>query len=824
MIKQIGKKIICGPLSPIASLAFDFISSYLPEQGINSFDTDFINYIVLHKKDNSDDTKIVYVTTKPSYGYFYEDGNSLSEIKVFDKEEELKNSIINDAEFEEYDTSILEEMSVEQASTLYSSDLNNDGSVSNQEIGKKVIKVTLKDYKGKDWDYYLDNRESILDRDVRYLNSTYTSDFLTKKAIDGTISEFEPYAENTDNGEIIRMSDSLSLTNEDIANFVPSSDKFLKEDDAKYLYEYQGSLPQFDSNIFVVKEIVLENVVTSIATSDINLLNYPACFVEAGNKSGDVAKGAIYGDIYDCVEYIEKNCDSNKDYNIYIGKECVIDKNLTLPKNVKIKISYDVSEKAEFPIAQGSNRIANKTGIAANPNKDAVPGHLTITNGATLTPTFEGYTLDSSGKTQDWAHGNDAAITVFSKFYAQKAGNPVTYTSAGILTIDEGSSIVINNNVWMRAFGLIEGEGDIIVNNGGRLMQQISSFDWMADYYYDPGEKIFITQKFSLDNVYCDVHFKKNASFVLWLAMKTEYDNFCNTGRTTDAYITLLGDKDASGYTCGKSSSGNGIMKQSLFGISSNKESDEIIYSRKENEVDLNLYNDFNDFSLLNSKRNYKTIFDFNCDVGLGDLKISSASIEDYWFPVYNMDLNFNGSANLIHEGRLNSWGLMIKVLPGSSVSINDLATFNCDRIVTYNASDYCNFVDSFVEAEIKRWALFGYTTKKTYDLFLTDKMVNINKNAPDAYVRINEVSNKNEDTSIEEFACNIIKGENLYDISNEELIDIIKKKAKKTTCSPKEIKQLKESIVKDIVNGSPTSAEIECEYYTVNRELTISN
>ena len=28
MIKQIGKKIICGPLSPIASLAFDFISSY----------------------------------------------------------------------------------------------------------------------------------------------------------------------------------------------------------------------------------------------------------------------------------------------------------------------------------------------------------------------------------------------------------------------------------------------------------------------------------------------------------------------------------------------------------------------------------------------------------------------------------------------------------------------------------------------------------------------------------------------------------------------------------------------------------------------------
>lgn len=28
MINQLGKKIICGPLSPIASLAFDFISSY----------------------------------------------------------------------------------------------------------------------------------------------------------------------------------------------------------------------------------------------------------------------------------------------------------------------------------------------------------------------------------------------------------------------------------------------------------------------------------------------------------------------------------------------------------------------------------------------------------------------------------------------------------------------------------------------------------------------------------------------------------------------------------------------------------------------------
>lgn len=29
MIKQPGKKIICGPLSPMASIAFDIISSYV---------------------------------------------------------------------------------------------------------------------------------------------------------------------------------------------------------------------------------------------------------------------------------------------------------------------------------------------------------------------------------------------------------------------------------------------------------------------------------------------------------------------------------------------------------------------------------------------------------------------------------------------------------------------------------------------------------------------------------------------------------------------------------------------------------------------------
>ena len=94
-------------------------------------------------------------------------------------------------------------------------------------------------------------------------------------------------------------------------------------------------------------------------------------------------------------------------------------------------------------------------------------------------------------------------------------------------------------------------------------------------------------------------------------------------------------------------------------------------------------------------------IIDFNCDVVLGDLGFFSDSIKDlsfligididmggFYFPLYNVDYNFNKTANLTNS----SFDLKMKVLPGSSIFINDLSNFNCGAIVAYGKDDFNHY------------------------------------------------------------------------------------------------------------------------------------
>lgn len=788
--------------------AYDFISSYLPEQGINSFDTDFINYIVLHKKDNSDDTKIVYVTTKPSYGYFYEDGNSLSEIKVFDKEEELKNSIVNDAEFKEYDTSILEEMSVEQASTLYSSDLDNDGVIKGEEVARKAIRITLKGYdNGKDVQYYLKNGESLAECDTRYLNGQDTTKFVSTGALVGnSISPFVPYATDANTNEKFILTDNIYISVDDLANFVVSDDTFVETSEAIKIYpDLFGTIKQFDENLYIFKDIVLNDVKTSIASSEVNLFNFPA----AVNLYGKSERK--FGEFVDCINYVKQSGITN-DFDIYIGKECVIDESIEIPENVRVKISYDVTK---FPIHEGANRIKNEGIITKS---SSTPGHLIIKNNATITPKFTGYLNNDneSDENTEFAYYNQAAITVFSNFYSQKAGSPIIYKSAGHLTIEEGSKIILQNNVWMRAFGLIDGDGLIYAENGSYIMQHISSYDWLADYYYDVGDGIFPTQKFTFDNIHCNVELKKNASFIAWLAMQTEYDiwNPENNNRTTDAYFTYIGNisKDADYSICGEGD-GKEIPYRALFGIGSSNNEDSILISRDSNSLKTNLYDEYYDIHELNALRDDKLIINFNGDIGVGNLKISKAEIKDYWFPLYNTELHFNKSVNFkgtYKEGiiftRRNDFDLKIKILPGSAIYLKDLCGAVGGDIVSYDTFDY--FEDSNVNGVLS----FRFISKHPYNYNLSKEQVSINKEVPAGYLYIESISDANNLSAdkINTLACKIFVSENLKDTYKNELTSIIISKANNTSSETKELISVTKTSLDVGITVSITTAKLD--------------
>lgn len=671
--------------------AYDFISSYLPEQGINSFDTDFINYIVLHKKDNSDDTKIVYVTTKPSYGYFYEDGNSLSEIKVFDKEEELKNSIINDAEFEEYDTSILEEMSVEQASTLYSSDLNNDGSVSNQEIGKKVIKVTF-NYDGKDYLYYLNNGESIYECDIRYLNGS-DSIFVSKEILNNTVTPFDPYGIDEDGGKIL-FKQKINFTGDELANFVPSGENFVSYEKRDKLYpDIEGSNFNIDTNVYVLKDIVLTNL--KVDQPSVDLLNYESCYI----KEGGASSTAVYGDFAAVINDIKlKDPSKTNVYNIYIGQNCIIDEDVTLEDNVKIKIPYNVKSMT----TKNTNLASNKTETLTQTKKASyTPGHLTITNGSTLTVTHKGNTPLNA-----YAHSSDGALCVYGEYYPGRAGTPFVYTNVGRLTIDTGSKIILEDDVWFRATGLVDGKGEIVGRTNSKILQQVTAFDWLSTNYYvvsdqannkwlweDRNTDIFPIQKFVFNNIFCDVTLYKDSSYIAWIPLKWESDY--GDWSTRDIYFSLIGDINSNIDSGEKDQA---IKFQSLFGT---KDDGTITISREDSALNSDASRKNDSFNEINYLRHKKMIIDFNCDVVLGDLGFFSDSIKDlsfligididmggFYFPLYNVDYNFNKTANLTNS----SFDLKMKVLPGSSIFINDLSNFNCGAIVAYGKDDFNHY------------------------------------------------------------------------------------------------------------------------------------
>lgn len=696
--------------------AYNFISSYLPSQGITNRDTDLINYIVLKRKTNNDDLlsksslsnnivsdeKIVYVTTKPSYGYFIEEdvmsGDRLENTKIFDNEEDMIKAIQEDERFSEYNTSFLNTYGIEASKELQDYDLNQDGIIQEDEIGRKAIEVEFT-YKDKDYTYYLKNGESIVDCDIRYLNGTGNTIFGSKGTLNNTITPFDPYGiiddGNSDESDDVKLlfNENITLTKDDIANATPI---FKSAEEATYLYNddnHVGSLKQYEGNIFVNKSITLKDIEVDVPKA--NLANYEACFSPCGGSE------RLFGDFKDCVdEIVKRNSEAGyngtdpftyssslPDYDIYIGQKCIIDEEITLPKNVKVKVNYNITR-------YGTYNIRDKFQSTSEFKKDnSIPAHLIIKAGGKLTATFEGNNRE--GDLGDWAHSTDAALSVFSRFYDGQGGIPMTYSGAGIITIEDGGEIVIKNGAWFRAFGLVEGDGKVIVETGGNIIQNVTTFDWVANGYYQHFERIynlhegwfgqqheyytleksqiFLTQKFTFNNVFSKVELKPKASFIGWIPLKFKQDY--GSSSTRDIYITFIGDINSNAEEAGDESTGK-INKKSLFGIEENN----ILISRIR-DTNINKYHDFDDLHILNSKRNEKIVFNFNSFVSIGDLKLESYSIKDFWYPLYNSSFVFNAGVDF--------GSLKIKVLPGSSIVFNDFSEVLKGTIVTYDRFDY---------------------------------------------------------------------------------------------------------------------------------------
>lgn len=827
--------------------AYNFISSYLPSQGITNRDTDLINYIVLKRKGiNSDnettvslfnnisvieDYKIVYVTTKPSFGYFLEEdvmsGDRLDNTKAFLKEQELIDAIKADERLENYDTSVLDVYGIQASKELQSYDLDNSGTIEEDEIGRKAIEVTFK-YDNKEYTYYLKNGESIVDCDIRYLNGTGNTIFGTKGTLDNTITPFEPYGiiddGNADTSDDVKLlfNEKINLTKDDIANATPV---FKSAEEAEYLYkggEYVGSLKQYEGNIFVNKSINLKDVDVDIPAA--NLLNYEACYSICGGSN------RLFGDFEDCVNTIvEENSKAGyngtdpytysstlPDYDIYIGQKCVIDSEIILPKNVKVKVNYDVNR-------YGTSNIREKFDeFSQIKDKEFTPGHLIIKDGGKLVVTFEGN--NRKGQLGEWAHSTDAGISVFSRFYNQRAGNPLTYTNAGLLTIEQGGELIISNRTWFRAFGQIDGDGKIIIEEEGKVIQHITTFDWMMNAYYPiykysndflghyRGDltEIFPTQKYTFNNIYCDIELKKNASYIGWIPMKFKQDYY--VGDTRDIYLTFIGDTETNAEEAGTQSSGK-ISLKSLFGISNDE--GQVLISREKKDNGYNPYSsDKDNYSELNNLRNRKIIYTFNCDVkmgnlqyggfSIGDLDIQVYSIKDFWFPIYNSDYIFNGKTVLKNSER----GLKIKVLPGSSVVIDDLSEFSCGSLVTY---DRFNYFES------------DYTIDHTSEILEAD-MMNISSSAPAGFIQINNISNIDILSSSNNVNGALAGRFKIKQNFSENLGSIISKASRETSVTIEEIKNIKKLLfglylvgITDIGESKIGVAMVNCQDVSIS-------
>ena len=721
--------------------AYNFISSYLPSQGITNRDTDLINYIVLKRKTNNDDLlrksslsnnivsdeKIVYVTTKPSYGYFIEEdvmsGDRLENTKIFDNEEDMIKAIQEDKRFSEYDTSFLKTYGIEASKELQDYDLDQDGIIQEDEIGRKAIKVKLNYDNGDVKTYYLKNGESILDCDNRYLNGQGQSSFNTQAALSNTVAPFTPYGVDDEKNRIY-MNTAIYLTKDDIANYIPNTGDFLNGDDAGKMYEDSNTNKLYDGNIITIKTINLSDLV--LTTPKVNLYNF-----EASIKNANGSGTEMFGSFKEIVEY-SRNLDKNNYWNIFIGTDAVADGNdfengiINLPDNVKIKIPYSVDVKTTTVTRYNGNVNFN--------NIKGEPGHLSIVNGANLVINYKGVKT-TPVLTGAWFYGTDGGLSVLSQLNWTEPGKPMVFLSAGELEITEGCKVTLNNDVWMRAYGYIYGEGELIVNTGAKVVESMTVYDWMLDDYYGVGDKytftplssrltdIFPFQKYSFNNIVCTTKYYKNASLIAWITLYWKGDH--------NIYFTFLGDVNASndevGFEKGKDG-GQGVKLEALFGISEESTNSFIEVTKYKDNIMIDdgktQYDTETSNCILNYIRHYKSKFEFiNSTAVLGNFRIVEAlggvitkDIFEFRFPIYNMEMIFNGKVNLRNEKEDEY--LRINVLPGSKIYIQNLNNFVCGEIVCFDDFNY-------------------FSTSSTNGITTNANFVNVIDNALPGYVEI---------------------------------------------------------------------------------------